>query len=93
VKTMHAAAFYGLARIAALQKDPESAQRLFLKTMELEPEAPIKAWTLVYLGKLSLASSEREEAVKYLQEALKVEGASKACIEEANRSLLQISKQ
>ena len=33
-KKMHAAAFYGLARIAALQKDPESSQRLFLKALE-----------------------------------------------------------
>ena len=67
LKAMHAAAYYGLARIAALQKDPESAQRLFLKTLELDPEPPVKAWTLVYLGKLSLASSEHDEAVKYFQ--------------------------
>ncbi len=90
---LHAAAYYGLARIAALQKDPESAQRLFLKTMELDPEPPIKAWTLVYLGKLSLASNEHDEAVKYFEEALKVEGASDAGIKEAKRSLSQISKQ
>jgi tetratricopeptide (TPR) repeat protein len=92
VKKMHAAAYYGLARIAALQKDPDSSQRLFLKTLDLDPEPPIKAWTLVYLGKLSLASSEPDEAVKYFQQALKVEGASQAGIAEAKRSLDQISK-
>jgi tetratricopeptide (TPR) repeat protein len=92
LKKMHAAAYYGLARIAALQKDPESSQRLFLRTMELDPEPPIKAWTLVYLGKLSLASSEQDEAVKYFQQALRVEGASEAGIAEAKRSLQQISK-
>jgi hypothetical protein len=47
---------------------------------------------LVYLGKLSLASSEHDEAVKYFQQALKVEGASDAGIAEAKRSLEQISK-
>ena len=75
LKKMHAAAYYGLARIAALQKDPESSQRLFLRTLELDPEPPVKAWTLVYLGKLSLASSEQDEAVKYFQQAVSVEGA------------------
>ena len=49
-KPVHAAAYYGLARIAVLQKDPETAERLFQKTLELEPEAQVKAWTLVYLG-------------------------------------------
>jgi tetratricopeptide (TPR) repeat protein len=92
LKKMHAAAYYGLARIAALQKDPESSQRLFLRTLELDPEPPIKAWTLVYLGKLSLASNEPDEAVKYFQQALQVEGASEAGIAEAKRSLQQISK-
>ncbi len=93
LKKMHAAAYYGLARIAALQKDPELSQRLFQKALDLEPEPPIKAWVLVYLGKLSLASNNRDEAVKYFQEALKVEGASDAGIAEAKRSLDQISKQ
>jgi tetratricopeptide (TPR) repeat protein len=93
LKKMHAAAYYGLARIAALQKDPESSQRLFLRTLELDPEPPVKAWALVYLGKLSLASSEQDEAVKYFQQAVSVEGASEAAIAEAKRSLQQISKQ
>lgn len=93
LKKMHAAAYYGLARIAALQKDPESSQRLFLRTLELDPEPPVKAWALVYLGKLSLASSEQDKAVKYFQQAVSVEGASEAAIAEAKRSLQQISKQ
>jgi tetratricopeptide (TPR) repeat protein len=92
LKRLHAAAYYGLARVAALQKDPETSQRLFLKTLDLDPEPPVKAWTLVYLGKLSLASSEPDEAVKYFQQALKVDGASEAGIAEAKRSLDQISK-
>ncbi len=94
LKRMHAAAYYGMARIAALRKDPETSQRLFLQTLQLDPEPAVKAWTLVYLGKLSLASSDGgpEEAVKYFQQALQVEGASEAALTEAKRSLTQISK-
>jgi tetratricopeptide (TPR) repeat protein len=75
-RTMHASAYYGLARIAALQKDPEAAQRLFRRALEFEPEPPTKAWTLVYLGRLALASGDRDEAVHDFEEALKVEGAA-----------------
>jgi tetratricopeptide (TPR) repeat protein len=74
-RSLHAAAYYGLARIAALQKDPEAAQRLFRRVLELEPEPQVKAWALVYLGRLALASADREEAVRDFQEALKVDGA------------------
>src|ERR1700746_857723 len=50
---LHSAAYYGLARIATLQKDPELAVKLFQKTLELGPEPTVKAWSLVYLGRLS----------------------------------------
>lgn len=94
LKDMHAEAYYGLAHIAALQKDPETAQRLFLKTLELDPQQPqTKAYTLIYLGKLSAASGEPEQGVKYLQDALKVEGAPDKAREEAQRTLAQIQKQ
>jgi len=65
-----------LARIAARQKDPDTSQKLFEKTLEQEPEPFIKGWTLVYLGRLSLAADDNETAAKYFQEALQVEGAS-----------------
>lgn len=87
VKSMQAAAFYGLARIAVLQKDPETAERLFQKTLESEPQPPVKAWALVYLGRLSLAAGDREQAVKYLQTALQTAGASEMAREEAAKSL------
>ena len=91
-KTMHAAAYYGLGRIAALQKDPESAERMFQKTLELEPEPPVKAWALVYLGKLSQAAGEREQALKYFEDAVKVDGASKMALEQAQQGVKQSAK-
>jgi tetratricopeptide (TPR) repeat protein len=92
-KPAHAKAYYGLARIAALQKDPETAERLFQKTLELEPESAVKAWTLVYLGQLELAAGERDQAGKYFQSALQVEGASEAARKRAELGMQQSSKQ
>jgi len=75
---MHSTAYYGLARIAALQKDPETADKLFEKTLELQPEAQVKAWALVYRGRLALAAREPDEAHRYFDSALQVDGASLA---------------
>jgi len=88
-KPMHAAAYYGLARIAVLQRDPETADRLFRKSLEQMPEPVVRAWDLVYLGKLSLAASERESAAEFFEKALQVEGASEKAREEAQKGLQQ----
>lgn len=91
-KPMQAAAYYGLARVAARQKDPETAERMFQKTLELEPEPWVKAWTLVYLGRLSLASGEGVQAGKYFGEALQVKGASAEALSAAQDGMRQSSK-
>jgi tetratricopeptide (TPR) repeat protein len=92
-QTIHSAAYYGLARIAAIQKDPELAQRLFQKTLELQPDAQVKAWALVYLGRLSMAAGDREQAKGFFQNALKVEGASPAAQQAASQGVELSSKQ
>lgn len=106
VRAVHAKAYYGLARIATRKNDPETAERLFKKTLDLDPEPQDKAWTLVYLGKLSLlacqsdlqqgeqalADKDRDQALQYFQQALKVSGASEAATAEAQKSLQSISK-
>jgi tetratricopeptide (TPR) repeat protein len=93
-RSQHAAAYYGLARVAASQKNPEDAERLFQKALELEPEAQVKAWTLVYLGRLEMAAQEPDlkQAAKYFQDALQVEGAPVKAREIAQQGLQQISK-
>ncbi len=88
----HARAYYGLARIAALQKDPELSQRLFQKTLEMSPDPQVKAWSLVYLGKLSDISGEPDQARRNFEEALRVEGISRKAREEAEKGLKQISR-
>jgi tetratricopeptide (TPR) repeat protein len=91
-RRLHADAYYGLARIAALQRDPETSDRLFQKTLEMQPEPQVKAWALIYLGRLAIAAGDREQAAKRFQEALSVEGASQKALEEARQGLQQISK-
>lgn len=90
---MHAASYYGMARIAVLQKDPELADQLFHKTLDLQPEPQVKAWTLVYLGRLSMAEGDRAQAAQYFQSALKVEGASPAAHQAASQGVDTTSKQ
>jgi tetratricopeptide (TPR) repeat protein len=84
---LHAAAYYGLARIAVLGKDPELAEQFFRKTLESQPEPRVKAWALVYLGRLSLAAGDRDPAVKYFQEALQVDGAPETARKAATEGL------
>ena len=75
-KSIHARAYYGLARIAVLEKDPEMGERLFQKVLDSGPDPWVMAWTQVYLGRLSDMAGNRDEAAKHYQSALAVEGAS-----------------
>ncbi len=89
---IQARAYYGLARIASLNKDPESAERLFEKALGLGAPPHEKAWTLVYLGKLSQAAQQDANAVTRYQAALAVEGASAKAKEAASEALRSISE-
>ena len=75
MKPLHAKAYYGLARIAILQKDPEVGDRLFRKVLELEPDAYTKSWSLLYLARLAESQPDgRDEALSFYKAALQVEG-------------------
>ncbi len=90
-QALHARAYYGLARIAALQKDPELAEKLFQKSLELSPDPETKSWDYVYLGRLAMAAGEPNEAVKNYRAALAVEGASPAAKSNAEKELEKTS--
>lgn len=77
-KNLHAKAYFGLARIAALENDPETAFQLFQRTLEAGPDPQTRAWSFVYLGRLADIAGEREEAGRYYRAALAVDGASDA---------------
>ena len=88
-KPLHASSYYGLARIAALRKDPELAERLFQKSLESSPDPFVKAWVEVYLARLADAAGERAEAVKHYKLALAVEGGSAKAKEAAEKGIQQ----
>lgn len=88
-KSLHAKSYYGLARIAALQKNPELAESLFQKVLELEPDSQTKAWSHVYLGRLADLANERETAQRQYQAALATQGASAAARKAAEQGLSQ----
>jgi tetratricopeptide (TPR) repeat protein len=86
-KPMHAKAYYGLARIAVLERDPETGDRLFRKVLELEPDPETKAWSLLYLGKLADSQGDHTEAQSFYQQALAVPGVPDKVKEDAEKGL------
>ncbi len=91
-KSAHSRAYFGLARIAALKNDPELAEKLFQKTLDLGPPSQEKAWTLVYLGRLAWVANDREAAAGHYRAALAVEGASPKAREAAQKALQESGK-
>jgi tetratricopeptide (TPR) repeat protein len=85
--SIHARAYYGLARIAVLERDPETGDRLFRKALELEPDATTKAWSLLYLGRLADSQGDREQAVEQYKAALAVPDAPDQVREAAEQGL------
>jgi len=92
-RSMHASAYYGLGRIALLQKDLDAAEPLFQKALDSEPEAFDKAWILVYLGRLAVAAGERDKATEFFQSAIQLEGATERARQEAKQGLELTRKQ
>jgi tetratricopeptide (TPR) repeat protein len=86
-RSVRASAYYGLARIALLEKHLDAAEGLFQKSLESEPEAFDKAWVLVYLGRLSVAAGDPDKATEYFQSALQLEGATEKARQEAKQGL------
>jgi tetratricopeptide (TPR) repeat protein len=74
-QTVHAKAYYGLARVAILQRDPETGDRLFRKALELQPDAETKSWSLLYLARLADSQGNRDQAVEHYRAVLAVQDA------------------
>lgn len=75
VSALHAKAYYGLGRIAALQREPGIAEKMFQKTLESSPDTETKSWAYLYLGRLADADSRRDEAIGNYRAVLSIEGA------------------
>jgi TolA-binding protein len=72
---LQAKAYYGLARVAVLQRDPETGDRLFRKVLELQPDSETKSWSLLYLARLADSQGNRDQAVENYKAALAVPDA------------------
>jgi tetratricopeptide (TPR) repeat protein len=87
LKPLHAKAYYGLARIAILERDPEAGDQLFRKVLELEPDPYTKSWSLLYLARLADSQGDREQAEQHYKEALAVQGAPDSVRQAAEKGL------
>jgi hypothetical protein len=86
-KPVHARAYYGLARVALLERDPETADRLFRKAIETEPDVPTRAWCLLYLAKLADSQGEKDEAQDFYKQTLAVPGLPDQVRQDAEKGL------
>ncbi len=89
--SLHAKSYFGLARIAALSREFEMAEKLFDKTLDLGPDAEIKAWSLVYLGRMLFSVNEIEPALEKYKAALAVQGAPERARQAAEKGLQEAS--
>jgi tetratricopeptide (TPR) repeat protein len=87
LKSVHAKAYYGLARISLLEKDPAKADELLRVVLDQDPDAATKSWSLLYLGRLADSQGWREEAVAHYKAALAVPGLPDSVREAAEQGL------
>lgn len=88
----HAQSWFGLARIATLQNQPDAAVKLFEKTISGSPDPFTKGWSLVYLARLAKAAGEPEKALQFYKDALAVPGASDGTLAAARKESQSINK-
>jgi tetratricopeptide (TPR) repeat protein len=87
-------ALFLLAR-ASLRDDIAGAKTYFSQTLEATADPKLKAWSHIYLGRISDLNDEREEAVKHYKAALEAGDASpetKAAAERGIREQFQPPK-
>ena len=85
-------AYFGLARIAVLEKDPETGFKLFETTLETATDAQIKGWAHYYLGRLHELASEPDQAQAQLEAALGTAGISPRAKQLAEQALAELKK-
>jgi tetratricopeptide (TPR) repeat protein len=89
---LHAKAYYGLARVAVLQRDPVTGYRLFRKVLELQPDTETKAWSWLYLARLADSQGDRDQAVENYKAALAVPEAPESVRQAALKGVAEAFK-
>ncbi|MGQ9633539.1 MAG: tetratricopeptide repeat protein [Bryobacteraceae bacterium] len=80
-------AYYGLGRIAALEKQPELAETLFQQALKSSPDVSTAAWAHVYLGRLADLAGERDQAAAHYKAVLGLSGAPNGARQAAEEGL------
>lgn len=88
----HAQAWYGMARIAMIERKGSTALQLFEKTLESSPDDFVRGWSDVQLGSIYRSQQDFAKAIQYFKDALAVSGASDKAKETAQSELNAISK-
>jgi tetratricopeptide (TPR) repeat protein len=87
---MHAKAYYGLARSALAENDPDAAERLLHKALDLDPDPVVKSWCLLYLARLAdNTQGGREQAQDFYKAAIAVTGVPEQVRKAAEQGLNQ----
>ncbi len=78
---------YGLARVAALEKDPERAKELFRSALEARPDPHVQAMSHLYLARIEDLFGSREQALAHYKEALAAGDTTPGTREAAEKGL------
>jgi len=89
---VHAKAYYGLARIAALSDDDDQAEELFRKTLKTSPDDVTKSWVYLYLGRIAFGAGERDEAQKNFRAVLAITAAPELVKTAAQKELARANR-
>ena len=89
-KPLHAKSYYGLARVAASQQNRELSEKLFQKTLELDPDPRTKGWAHFYLGQLAAMAGEADVSKSHYESVLKIDGAAEKTRQAAEQSLKKV---
>jgi len=90
-KQLHGRSYYGLARVALVEKHYAEAAELFQRVLENDPSPIATSWSHYYLGRMALSSGDNDKAKEQFEAVLKTEGASAQAREATAKVLQEIS--
>src|SRR5208283_2164736 len=90
-KQLHGRSYYGLARVALVEKHYAEAAELFQRVLENAPSPIATSWSHYYLGRMALSSGDNDKAKEQFEAVLKTEGASAQAREATAKVLQEIS--
>ena len=90
-KSVHARAYYGLARVAALRNEAELAEQLFRKTLELSPDPHTRSWSEIYLGRIAEGFGDKDQAAQHYKAALAISSAPPGARQAAEQGVQKLT--